>query len=190
VPVGRVDPAVYASPVTTDPLTPRDALRHTDGLFRLALRLTGSDADAEDLVQETFARALGAGSQFAAGTNLRAWLFRILRNAYIDSYRRKRSNPVHPYPNDDSDPSDAAASTREPLRGDHELERMRAMVGDDIETALATLSIDARTVILLDVEGLTESELAEVLGCSVGTIKSRLSRARAALRERLRDYSR
>src|SRR5208282_5243183 len=94
VPVGRVDPAVYASPVTTEPLTPRDALRHTDGLFRLARRLTGSDADAEDLVQETFARALGAGSQFIAGTNLRAWLFRILRNAYIDSYRRSRTNPV------------------------------------------------------------------------------------------------
>ena len=71
-----------------------EALSHADSLFRLAYHLTGTDADAEDLVQDTYARALGATSRFTEGTNVRAWLFRILRNAYIDSYRRERVNPV------------------------------------------------------------------------------------------------
>lgn len=168
---------------------PRVALEHVDALFRVARRLTGRDEDAEDLVQETFARALGARSQYTPGTNLRAWLFRILRNCHIDGYRRARKSPfLSAIP--DSDPTDVAAPVDDPLRGDEELDRMRSLVAADIEVALASLSIDARAVVLLDLEGLTETELAEAMDCSVGTIKSRLWRARSALRAALSDYSR
>jgi RNA polymerase sigma-70 factor (ECF subfamily) len=179
----------YESAVATARSLSEAALEHVDALFRLARHLTGSDADAEDLVQDTYARALGAESQFAQGTNLRGWLFRILRNAYVDGYRRSRHRPLL-LGDEEQDRIEADAANDEPLRGDAELERLRGIVADDIEAALASLSVDARTVILLDLEGLTETELASTLGCAVGTVKSRLCRARAALRERLKDYSR
>jgi RNA polymerase sigma factor (sigma-70 family) len=186
--IGQVKNVGYLRLVPGEPPMPRAALEHVDSLFRLARHLAGSDADAEDLVQETFARALGASSQFAAGTNLRAWLFRILRNVHIDTYRRGRRNPVGPN-TDDEDPSDDDATKREPLRSDVELDRLRRLVADDIERALGALSFDARSLILLDLEGLTETELSDVFGLPVGTIKSRLFRARALLRDKLRDYS-
>jgi RNA polymerase sigma-70 factor (ECF subfamily) len=166
---------------------PRAALDHLDALYRVARHLTGRDEDAEELVQETYARALAAVAQFTEGTNLRAWLFRILRNAHIDAHRRARVNPVHGGFDGDFT-ADATSAAREPLRGDAELERLRGVVTSDIESALASLSVDARAIILLDLEGFTETELAEALGCAVGTVKSRLARARAVLRERLRDY--
>jgi RNA polymerase sigma-70 factor (ECF subfamily) len=165
---------------------PSHALDHVDALYRVARSLTGRDDDAEDLVQETYARAIGRWAQFAAGTNLRAWLFRILRNAFLDNYRRARANPVDV--GYDEEAGVSATASREPLRGDAELERLRTIVTSDIEAALATLSVDARAIILLDLEGFTETELAEALGCATGTVKSRLARARATLRERLRDY--
>jgi RNA polymerase sigma-70 factor, ECF subfamily len=167
----------------------QEALAYADVLHNLARYLTGNDTDADDLVQETYARALQAAGQFTPGTNLKAWLFRILRNTFISRYRRERNNPVVGG-FDTTAPAVAVAGEAHWFMDDPELERLRTVVAAEIEAALMTLSEDARTVILLDLEGLTEGEVAEVIGCPVGTVKSRLARARAALRLRLMDYAR
>jgi RNA polymerase sigma-70 factor (ECF subfamily) len=167
----------------------REALVYVDPLFNLARRLTGSQPDAEDLVQETYARALGGAGKFSPGTNLRAWLFRILHNAHIDLIRRRRTEAMR-----SSQMSDAADSqspnSLNLLRDDREIEQLRRLVSEEISEALQSLPAESRMVILLDLEELTETEIAEVMDCAVGTVKSRLYRARAALRERLRHYAR
>jgi RNA polymerase sigma-70 factor, ECF subfamily len=165
----------------------REALACADALHNLARYLTGNDTDADDLVQETYARALQAAGQFTPGTNLKAWLCRILRNTFISRYRRSRNNPV-------VNGFETVASTvavDEPwFLDDVELDRLQKVVGAEIEAALMALSEDARTVILLDLDGLTDQEMADVMGCAPGTVKSRLARARAALRRSLKDYAR
>jgi len=164
----------------------QEALAYADVLHNLARYLTGNDTDADDLVQETYARALQAAGQFTPGTNLKAWLFRILRNTFISRYRRSRNNPV-------VSGFETVASTvaaEEPwFLDDVELDRLRKVVGAEIEAALMALSEDARTVVLLDLDGLTDQEMADVMGCAPGTVKSRLARARAALRRSLKDYA-
>jgi RNA polymerase sigma-70 factor, ECF subfamily len=167
----------------------QEALAYADVLHNLARYLTGNDTDADDLVQETYARALQAAGQFTPGTNLKAWLFRILRNTFISRYRRDRNNPVVGG-FDTTTPAVAVAAEEHWFRDDLELDRLRTVVAAEIEAALMTLSEDARTVILLDLEGLTDGEVAEVIGCAVGTVKSRLARARTALRLRLKEYAR
>jgi RNA polymerase sigma-70 factor (ECF subfamily) len=159
----------------------REALAHADALHNLARYLTGNEGDAEDLVQETYARALRGAAGFTPGTNLKAWLFRILRNTFISVYRRQRNDPTVGGL-DTVDPGVHAARDDTWLRG--------KLVAEDIERAMLSLSEDARTVILLDLEGLTEGDVAAVLGCPIGTVKSRLARARAALRQLLSDYAR
>jgi RNA polymerase sigma-70 factor (ECF subfamily) len=176
--------------LTTLPLG-REALAYADALYHHARQLTRNDADADELVQETYVRALAGAHSFVAG-NLKAWLFRIQQNAFIDLYRRRRHQPA---PGElevvDGAVDGAVDGTTDaaPLRDDLELERLRRLVASDIEAALASLSDDARAIVLLDLEGFTEVEVAEVLGCALGTVKSRLSRARALLRERLKDYA-
>src|SRR5262245_2053652 len=167
----------------------REALAYADAMYSLARHLTGNGADAEDLVQETYARALRAASQFEPGSNLKAWLFRILRNTWLSSVRRRRADPT-------VGGLDAAAPAAERRvaaswrQEDAELDRLRKIVAEDIDHALKRLSDDARMVILLDLEGLTENEVAGILACPVGTVKSRLARARQALRQLLQDYAR
>jgi RNA polymerase sigma-70 factor (ECF subfamily) len=167
----------------------RQALAYVDALHNLARYLTGHASDADDLVQETYARALRAADQFTPGTNLKAWLFRILRNTFLSDVRRRRTSPVLGGL-DTVIPSAQDAGETTWLRDDVELDRLRRVVAAEIETALLRLTDDARTVILLDLEGFSESEVAEVMGCAVGTVKSRLARARAALRAQLKDYAR
>jgi RNA polymerase sigma-70 factor (ECF subfamily) len=169
------------------PRRDHDLLAHADALYNLARHLARDPSAAEDLVQETYVRALRAWSDFEAGTNVKAWLFRILRNAFISRYRHERRQPATaPY---DTVEQARDGETETPLRTGAEPDQLRRVVSGEIEAALGTLSDDARTVILLDVEGFTETEAALVLGCAVGTVKSRLNRARAALRSKLADYA-
>ncbi|HZY05129.1 MAG TPA: sigma-70 family RNA polymerase sigma factor, partial [Anaeromyxobacteraceae bacterium] len=128
----------------------REALLHLDALYRFARRLTGAEADAEDLVQETFTRALGAADRFEPGTDLRAWLFRILRNLNLDRHRRERRHPaVAATPLEDLPAGEGAA-----LPGDAELEALRGVVARDLERALSALPEEWRALVLLRLEGL------------------------------------
>ena len=168
----------------------KETLVHADALYNLARYLTRDPNDAEDLVQETYERALRAWDQREPDTNVKAWLFRILRNAFISRYRQEQRRPaLELYDTTEQAPDEAMGEGPDSLPSGAEPEQMRRLVSSDIEAALLTLSDDARTVILLDLEGFTESEVAQVLDCAVGTVKSRLNRARAALRVKLADYA-
>jgi RNA polymerase sigma-70 factor (ECF subfamily) len=179
-------------PRTAGPLrapSRREALAHADALYALAHHLARTPADAEDLVQETFARAFAAWDGFTPGTNLKAWLLRILRNCFLDRERHER---LHPRGEADEATleSPAADAGESFLRGDRELESLRRVVGQEIEAAVRALREESRVVVLLDLEGLAEAEIAAVVGCPAGTVKSRLSRARSELRRRLAVYRR
>ena len=165
-----------------DPDFQREALVHLDALYNFAMYLSKRPADAEDLVQETYLRAFRFSHRFQPGTHLRAWLFQILRNTFLTFYRvREREAPIaedgvpewdtpmfHDAPDDDGIAMDAHT---------------------DLERAMRRLPEEFRTVLLLaEVEGLPLEEVARVMACPVGTVKSRIFRAKERLRALLRDY--
>ena len=165
----------------------QEALGLLDPLYRFARWLTGSDPDARDLAQDTLVLALRSREQFTPGTNLRAWLFRIARNRYLDLRHRQRreqvAGPDVPEPGDRAD--DPA-----PFFGDQELGRVQGLVRGDITRALAALPEPYRTAIVLaDIEGWTWEEVAAILGVPIGTVQSRVFRGRRALRTLLKDYA-
>ncbi len=169
-----------------------EALSHLDTLYSAALRMTRNPADAEDIVQETYAKAFASRHTFTMGTNLRAWLYRILTNTYINAYRKAQRAPQSTGDEEVSDWQLARAASHDStgLRS-AEMEALDQTPDAAVAAAIAQLPENFRVAVLLsDVEGFSYKEIAEIMGTPIGTVMSRLNRGRAQLRDLLSDYAR
>lgn len=164
-------------------------LPQIDSMYNFAYRLTYDEDDAKDLVQETYLKAFRFIDSFQRGTNAKAWLFRILKNSFINDFRKKSKQPskvdyqeVETYYNSEG--------VDENITTDLRVESLQDMIGDEVSTALNSLAVDFRTVIILcDLEGFTYEEMAKILDIPIGTVRSRLHRARNLLKDKLKSYA-
>jgi len=163
-------------------------------LYNFAFRLTLDEDDANDLVQETYLKAYRFFDYFEPGTNAKAWLFRILKNSFINDFRKKSKQPAKVdysevegyYNSEDVDAEGEGSSGTTDLR----MESVQDLIGDEVAGALNSLPVDFRTVIILcDLEGFTYEEMAKILDIPIGTVRSRLHRARHFLKEKLEKYA-
>ncbi len=181
--------------VSTEPILDKEELfeqellPHADALYNFAYHLTYHEADANDLVQETFMKAFRFIHSFDSGTNAKAWLFKILKNGFINDYRKKKKEPqkvdfedVIAYQDADDESGVVGYDLGEDI--------FDGMLGDEITIALNRLPIDFKTVILLcDIEGFSYEEIAKIIDIPIGTVRSRLHRARNMLKESLKEYA-
>lgn len=168
-----------------------EAMQYVDQLYAAALRMARNRADAEDLVQEAYLKAFAAFHQYTPGTNLKAWLYRILTNTYINVYRKRQREPQQANSDTVEDWQLAAASSHD-SRGlpSAENEALARLPDSDIKEALASIPEDFRMAVYYsDVEGFSYKEIAEIMDIPLGTVMSRLHRGRKLLRDRLTDYA-
>lgn len=167
----------------------KEFLPHIEAMYNFAFRLTFDEDDAKDLVQETYLKAFRFINSFEKGTNAKAWLFRILKNSFINDYRKKSKEPAKVdyqevesfYNSEDVD---------EPITSDLRIEALQDMMGDEVTNALNSLDVDFRmAIILCDLEGFTYEEMSKILDIPIGTVRSRLHRARNLLKEKLKSYA-
>lgn len=167
----------------------REAVPHMDILYNYALRMTGNQDDASDLLQETFMKAYRFWDKYEKGTNIRAWLFRIMKNSYINRYRKETKEPdtvdydkIQNYYSVIRDESTDPNDLQEKIFG--------GLFEDAVAHAIESLPEDFRTVVILcDIEGLTYEEISEFVDCPIGTVRSRLHRGRRMLRAKLLEYA-
>jgi RNA polymerase sigma factor (sigma-70 family) len=167
----------------------QEFMPHINSMYNFAYRLTLDADDAKDLLQDTYLKAFRFIDSFQQGTNAKAWLFRILKNSFINDYRKKSKEPSKVdyqevetfYNSEDVDRQ---------ITPDLRVEALQDMIGDEISIALNSLDVDFRTVIILcDLEGFKYEEMAKILDIPIGTVRSRLHRARNLLKEQLSEYA-
>lgn len=166
-----------------------ELLPQADALFNFAYHLTYNEEDANDLVQDTYMKAYRFVDKYHEGTNAKAWLFKILKNAFINEYRRKSKQPtkvdyeeIITFHDEDDTQYSSYLDLRE--------EMFQGMMGDEVTNAINSLPVDFRTVILLcDIEGFTYEEISKIVDIPIGTVRSRLHRARNMLKEQLSNYA-
>jgi RNA polymerase sigma-70 factor (ECF subfamily) len=164
-------------------------MTHINSMYNFAYRLTLDQDDSKDLLQDTYLKAYRFIDSFQQGTNAKAWLFRILKNSFINDYRKKSKEPSKVDYQDVESYYNSEDVDRQ-ITPDLRVEALRDMIGDEISNALNSLDVDFRTVIILcDLEGFKYDEMAKILDIPIGTVRSRLHRARNLLKEKLSTYA-